>query len=436
MTPCRRACTLTTLGLMLGMALSPSGHAAGQINGPLPLPPAVSTAPLLESPGGGDLRSLPEDLKSRTGPIQGAPGLVPVVEAGDYALGPGDGLVLNIWGNVQAVYPLTVFGDGKIVIPSVGSLYVNGITLAEAQLLVADAVRRYYREAKTGLTLTALRSFEVQVIGQVRRPGVYLATSANRVLDLIAKAGGMTDYGSVRHVELQRHGRTSSLDLTDFQLRGAQDQNPTVMQGDVLLVPPKGNILVTVKSSSIRVNPAGPLTETPSRTIVELQEGERIADLLSMIGGLDPWWDSEKTFLERHDAAGSIIPVNPYRLVVLNDMSQNVPLKNGDTLTIPLMENRVYVIGEVKNTGSYLYLKDRHALDYVVQAGGGTQRANFNKAYVQRRDGTSVPLEKDPEVQVGDTIVVPEIAVKWWQDYLALAGFMAGLIWIPLFLLL
>jgi protein involved in polysaccharide export with SLBB domain len=194
---------------------------------------------------------------------------------------------------------------------------------------------------------------------------------------------------------------------------------------------------VTVKTSTIRVNQGGPITESPSRTIVELQDGERVSELLSMIGGIDPWWDSDKTFLERDDATAgrAVIPVSPYQLVVMKDLNQNVELKNGDTLTIPLVENRVYVLGEVKSSGAYLYLADRRALDYVVQAGGGTQRANFSQAYVQKRNGETIPIAKDPVIYVGDTIVVPEIALKWWQDYVNLSGLFMGLTGFALLLL-
>ncbi len=424
---------VTILGLTMTLVLSLAGQALGQLSGSLPLRPAASTAPLHETPDGGVTGRFSEDPKSTplslNGSIQATPGLVPVVEATDYLLGPGDGLALNIWGSVQAVYPLTIFGDGKIIIPSVGSLYVNGLTLAEAQLLVADAVRRYYRDAKTGLTLTGLRSFEVQVIGQVKRPGVYQATSANRILDLIAKAGGLTEYGSIRHLDLYRHGKKRVLDLVEFQLRGATEHNPHVVQGDVLLVPPKGSMLVTVKTSAVRVHQGGPLTESPSRTIVELQDGERLSDLLAMIGGIDPWWDSDKSFIERRDdeAGHIVIPVNPYRLVVLKENSHDVALRNGDALTIPLVENRVYVLGEVKSSGPYAFVPDRRALDYIVLAGGGTQRANFSEAYVQKRNGSSFSLEQDPVVEVGDTIIVPEVGVRWWQDYVSVGGFLMGL---------
>jgi protein involved in polysaccharide export with SLBB domain len=96
-----------------------------------------------------------------------------------------------------------------------------------------------------------------------------------------------------------------------------------------------------------------------------------------------------------------------------------IPAKDGATAPIPVIEDQVYVVGNVKKPGPYSYLRNRSVLDYVGLAGGGDERANISGMYVQRRHEqlTAAAVEA---VQPGDMIVVPEKRMKWWQDYVAI----------------
>lgn len=129
--------------------------------------------------------------------------------------------------------------DGKISLPTIGNLKVRGLTLAEA--LIESEVQRYYRNVKSGLSLTSLRVFEVLVLGEVQRPGTYLATPVKRVSEVMAQAGAVLPGGSQRHVQVRRNGQMyATADLAAFLRRGDESANPFLHDGDVIFVPPHG----------------------------------------------------------------------------------------------------------------------------------------------------------------------------------------------------
>lgn len=357
----------------------------------------------------------------------------------DYVLGPGDSLAVSLWGEYEEKTDVKVAPDGKISLPTVGILEVKGMTLAQAQDLISAEVKKYYRNVRSGISLTALRVFEVLVLGEVLRPGTYLATPVKRVSDVLASAGGVMPGGSHRHVQVWRNGKVNSLaDITAFLRRGDQLLNPQLQDGDVIIVPPMGENRVSVYVSEVSTSAAaggggggGILNENSVPYLLEIKEGERLSSVVSELGGLSPWWDLESVFVERQSTApeGTLrIPVNLQRYYLERDVSQDVVVKSGDQIYIPASIRRVYVAGAVRINGALPYLPGKTADAYIAQAGGLSLVADLDRSFIKRADGTIEPYFGSAELNNGDSVVVMEKLFKTWQDYFALVGTVTGVI--------
>ncbi|WP_169315282.1 SLBB domain-containing protein [Terriglobus roseus] len=189
-----------------------------------------------------------------------------------YMLGPGDSVVVQIWGGVSQTLPRTVDREGFLALPEAGRIQVAGLSLERAQAAVSEALKQQYRNAQVALSLARLRTVHVYVVGDVQRPGSYEISTLATPLSALYLAGGPTAVGSLR---LLRHYRGSKLlgeiDLYDFLLNGVQSED-RLQAGDTLLVPPTGP---QVSVSGAVKRPA----------IYELKGQTRLAALIEMAGG-------------------------------------------------------------------------------------------------------------------------------------------------------
>ncbi|MEZ4653875.1 MAG: polysaccharide biosynthesis/export family protein [Candidatus Eisenbacteria bacterium] len=137
-----------------------------------------------------------------------APGaaLESAINADDYRLGPGDVLTVGIWGPQPITYDLPVTLEGKVLLPSIGILPVDGLPLGEARAKIRERILKDFRNVDVTVTLTRLRKFQVHVLGQVERPGTYLASAVDRVSSAVNWAGGLTDKASQRRIRVQSSG--------------------------------------------------------------------------------------------------------------------------------------------------------------------------------------------------------------------------------------
>ena len=350
------------------------------------------------------------------------------IQPDEYIVGAGDGLGVNVWGWVDLWYEVMVSADGKIVVPTIGTVEVKGKKLTEVEELVRAEMAKYYqnKNIRVAVTLSLIRHFEVSVVGGVARPGIYMATPVTRVSEIIQEAGGVLPGGSVRNIEI-RHGEGESthLDFYRFLEEGEMSQNPVLKDGDIVYIPAITQLqnVVKVRFREMKKNEgSGQIVETETAQIMELREGETLRDIIGRIGGVSPWFDLEKAYVERFSSnpgEREILPVNLNRLLVENDPSLDLPLKNGDIITIPAIENNVYVIGRVKNAGPVPFAPNRDAFDYIGMAGGPDDRAKLSGVMVHRA-GRAMEATPAFVVEPGDTVEVPEKSVKWWQDYMTI----------------
>ena len=199
----------------------------------------------------------------------------------NYKVGPGDVMVLVITGDVEFVYELPVTREGFIVIPQVGQVFVNGLTMTQLNQLLQTRLGRAYSGIRSGttrfdVTIARLRTNQVFVIGEVAQPGAYQLASVATVLNALYAAGGPTERGNFRAIEVRRRGEVVAvLDLYDYLLKGSTKDDIVLEQGDVVFVPLRG---VRVSVSGAVVRPA----------IYELKSGETLENLLITAGGVQP----------------------------------------------------------------------------------------------------------------------------------------------------
>lgn len=264
---------------------------------------------------------------------------------GDYILGPGDVLRIYIWGDpvdmgsLQSTYEIPVAEDGRMFFPPVGRISVWGTSIARVQDLLIDQLKLRYRNFELDIVPAEVRQIPVFVSGFVKQPGLVTANSLWSILDVLSAAGGVSKDGSLREVKIVRPQGTVSVDLYDLFIFG-KGNLPKIQEGDVVLVPPIGNV---VAGGGEVVRPG----------IYELAKGETIEDLLRFTGGVRFSGAVERGTLIRRDGTGYAVSEGSVR----DREFLTKQVQNGDLLLFALsgsaQANLVTVGGHVLYPGIY-----------------------------------------------------------------------------------
>ena len=159
----------------------------------------------------------------------------------EYLIGPGDELLIRAWGQIDIDYRAVVDRNGVISIPRVGTVPVAGLKYAELTDAVKKAVSKNFRNFQLLVTMGQLRSIQIFVVGQARRPGAYTVSSLSTLVNAVFAAGGPTTRGSMRSIQLKRGSQVvTELDLYDLLLRGDKSKDAPLLPGDVIYFPPSG----------------------------------------------------------------------------------------------------------------------------------------------------------------------------------------------------
>jgi protein involved in polysaccharide export with SLBB domain len=274
----------------------------------------------------------------------------------DYVLGPGDTLMISLWGNVEGQHRVTVGRNGEITLPNVGTFSVWGQTFSEAKETIRQQIGRYFTNFELSVTMDALRSIQVFVIGEVHTPGRYTVSSLATVLTSLATAGGPSGNGSLRNIQLKRGGQTvATIDLYDFFLRGDKSGDVRMQSGDTLFVPVAGTLV-------------GVAGDVRRPAIYELKGGETLPQILAMAGGTNPTAFLEKIQVERVD------PSSRKRVVIDANLqegatSADLLLRDRDLVKVlpasALTGQYVRLTGHVARPGSYQVVPDMRLADLV-----------------------------------------------------------------------
>jgi len=329
---------------------------------------------------------------------------------GDYPLGPGDVLVLSMWGQKQARYELEVDRDGQAQIPSVGPISLNGVDFKDAKNLFAQRLSASYSGIKSGLTqidltLAKFKQVRIYVVGDVNRPGGYLLSGATTSLQAIAIAGGPRDRGSERIVRVTRGAASFDVDLYEYLFRGRRPKRDVLQDGDILMVP---SALGTVRVEGAIARPGH----------YEVLPSESLADVVALAGGPSANCDLDAPIRWVHEQSTNRFTSLVGSVRQLDSKGRSVVVTAGDVVTLPHrgVSRRAspFISGNVRNPGSYPYESGLTLRKLIAIAGGPTTGALLRRIVVIRTDslGTGVVLnanaESGPDLAVfpTDSIIV------------------------------
>lgn len=310
--------------------------------------PVAETARKPRSPVQSEFQKFVLDSTGSTLPVFGAEffanapsTFAPVANApvvADYALGPGDELMIRGWGSIDIDYRATIDRNGLISIPSIGSVALAGVRAADAEGVIRNAIGRLYKGVTVNVNFGRLRSITVYVVGQASRPGTYNVSSLSTLVTALFASGGPNANGSMRHVQIKRGGKVAAeLDLYSFIGKGDKSTDMKLQDGDTIFIPAAvGHVALVGK------------VNTPA--IYELKTaGDTIESLLDYAGGMPVVADPRRAFLERIDA-GKNQPRSVEQFA-LNGAGLKRTLKDGDVLNVtsitPDFSNAVVLRGNV-----------------------------------------------------------------------------------------
>jgi protein involved in polysaccharide export with SLBB domain len=338
------------------------------------------------------------------------------VDPDEYTLGPGDRLSVSIWTTESIHMVIDVSPEGRVVVPRAGVVDVKGKTLRQAEGLIGALVRRVYRASQVDVTLSALRSFRVYVLGAIRQPAVLAANGTERVFDVIQRAGGILDTGTTRGILVMRDGLPKPLvvDLQRYLSLGDRSMNPLLQGGDRIVVP--------VRSARNVVQVHG---EVAQQGTFSFLEGDSLSTLIKFAGGFLPSAKLDSVMFVRVSETGSqieqmILDLSGWKdVLTANAFQGDILLRAGDRVyvrTIPKWRERheVVVKGEVRYPGRYPIRPGVTRLKEVLDvAGGFTPLASLEDAVIIRTSELNI---EDKEFKRLEKMQVSEMS-KSEQQY-------------------
>ncbi len=271
----------------------------------------------------------------------------------DYLIGPGDELLIRVWGQVDVNYRAVVDRNGAIYVPRIGAISVAGTRYDQIHSVVQDAIARVFKNFELNVTMGQLRSIQVFVVGQVRRPGSYTVSSLSTLVNALFASGGPSKRGSMRRIILKRQGKeVTTFDLYDLLANGDKSKDAQLLPGDVIYVPPVGPLVALAGSVNI---PA----------IYELKEHDTLGDLLNDAGGLTTTAGGQRVIIEGIDDQHTRSATE----VLINDKGMKTELRPGDIIRFlhisPKFDNAVTLRGNVASPGRYPWKAGMHVKDLI-----------------------------------------------------------------------
>ncbi|MEW6282567.1 MAG: polysaccharide biosynthesis/export family protein, partial [Candidatus Eremiobacterota bacterium] len=279
------------------------------------------------------------------------------VNPSQYVLGPGDQLTISLWGEYNSIEGLSISAEGKISLETIGELKLAGLTLEQAEALLKVSVSKFYRNVQSGISLSTLRTFKVSVLGAVNSPGTYTASLDTRVSEVIALAGGVLPGGSIRHIQVRKGSQVrTTCDLNAFLRQGSEAANPYLQDGETIFVPPVKGPLVRVFDLAAASPDRGKEDTSPPALPIEyeLEHNSTLATLVTDLGGLNPGWDLDNTYVIRSPPSSTEtqkIRVDMRGLMIHQDRNKDVPLQNGDQVYFGTQLRSPYLNGKGELVG-------------------------------------------------------------------------------------
>lgn len=304
----------------------------------------------------------------------------------NYRLGPGDEVIIDIWGTNQATIRDKVSPDGYISINDIGLVYLNGMTVSEA----SDYLRRELNKIYAGIdsenpssqikvTLGNSRTIQVNVMGEVFQPGTYALSSFATVFHALYRAGGVSDIGSLRDIQVVRGGKkVATVDVYDFIMKGKVADDIRLQEGDVIIVPPYEALV------SIEGNVKRPMK-------YEMKGNESVSTLLKYAGGFSGDAYTRSLRMIRQNG-------KEYQIYTIDDIDYSVfQLKDGDVITaeaiLDRFENKLEIKGAVYRPGIYQFGGSLNTVRQLVEKADGLMGDAFTGRAVLHRERENLTRE-------------------------------------------
>ena len=289
----------------------------------------------------------------------------------NYVLGPGDQLIVDVYGDTQRSEQLTVSPDGDVNVPEYGPIHVAGLSVSAAQNKVRSHLGTYYESSDIKVTLGQTRTILVNVMGEVKAPGTYTLSAFATVFHALYMAGGVSDLGTLRNIKVYRQGRQISVvDVYEFILNGRLAGNVRLQDNDVVQVGPYESI----------VDIAGRVKRPMA---YELRKNESLATLLKYSGSFanDAYKKSLRVF-RKNGRMKSVYNVEEFEM-------PEFKMFDGDSVEVDSIidrfENMVEVKGAVFRPGMYqLGEKVNSVRSLIESADGLTEEAMLSRAVIRR----------------------------------------------------
>ena len=304
----------------------------------------------------------------------------------NYRLGPGDEVIIDIWGTSQNTIRQQISPDGTINIEKIGPVSLSGMTVSEANEYLKRVLGKTYSglDALDGtleirLTLGNARTIQINVMGEVIQPGTYALSSFSTVFHALYRAGGVNEIGSLRNVQVTRNGKTvAKVDVYDFIMKGKTQDDIRLQEGDVIIVPAY-EALVQISGNVKR----------PMK--FEMKKNETLATLINYAGGFSA--DAYTRSLRVVRQNGEEYEINTVKEI---DYSA-YPMRNGDVVTAEAILNRftnkLEVRGAVYRPGIYQLNGEINTVRALVNEAKGLMGDAFTKRAVLQREREDLTTE-------------------------------------------
>ena len=329
----------------------------------------------------------------------------------NYRLGPGDEIIIDIWGASEDIIRKEISPDGSINVPGLGVISLNGMNIADAKEYLKSELSKIYADEgnQIQVTLGKTRSIKINVMGEVMVPGTYTLSAFASVFHALYSAGGVTDLGSLRNIKVARNGKTvAEVDVYEYIMQGKTSDDINLQEGDVVIVPTY-DAIVKVEGKVKR----------PMK--YEMKDNETVSTLLKYAGFFAPNAYKNSVRVVRQEGREYSIAT------VERDNFGAFKLMDGDVVSadsiINRFSNKLEIKGAVYRPGIYEYCESINTVKKLLQQADGLLGDAFtNRAvlYRQRENLTSevLPVDvkgilegtaEDVELRKNDILFVPSI---------------------------
>lgn len=347
----------------------------------------------------------------------------------NYVLGPGDQVIIDIWGMNEASISQVISPEGRIIVSQVGPVYLSGLTIKQAKEKIRRAFRNVYsgvegKASEISVTLGEVRTIQVHITGEVKAQGTYRLSAFSTVFNALYTAGGITEIGSLRNVKVIRGGEEiATVDLYEYLFNGNSSQNISLKEDDFIHVP------VFTALASVEGGVKRPM-------YYELKSGDKLSDLIAYAGGFTSDAIQDDFSVERLEGRQKLV------FTVGRKDGDSYLLHDGDAVAVGVASstmgyaNSVEIKGEVYHPGKYEIGREIATVKQLLEHAGIMDNAYLSRAQIirERADRTSEVLafsvsgildgtSSDILLKKNDVIMILDVREIEKKGFLTISGY-------------